>query len=102
MDQQDLVARAGRGLAKKGKGPKAAKILGERDLSEMFGIEMAQPAKPRTAAVRKKRALPVEPVTPPKPAAQTPAKSAAKREAISKRMKEYWHARRSRQGKTPR
>jgi hypothetical protein len=52
----------------------------------------------------------VEPVATSEPAVQTPtkaagrtsAKSAAKREAISKRMKEYWHARRRRQDKTPR
>jgi uncharacterized Zn finger protein len=56
VDQQDLIARAGKGLARTGKGPKAGKILGDSDLSEMFGIEIAQPAKPRTAAVRKKRA----------------------------------------------
>ena len=56
VDQQDLIARAGKGLAQTGKGPKAAKVLGESDLSEMFGIEIAQPAKPQTAAVRNKRA----------------------------------------------
>jgi uncharacterized Zn finger protein len=108
VDQQDLIARAGKGLAGTGKGPTAGKVLDAGDLSEMFGIEMAQAAKPRTAAVRrKKRALRMEPVAPPKvkPAAHTPAKSAAKlaaRSAVSKRMKEYWRAKRSRQDKTRR
>ncbi len=34
VDQQDLIARAGKGLAQTGKGPKAGKVLGESDLSE--------------------------------------------------------------------
>ena len=122
VDQQDLIARAGKGLAQTGIGPKAGKVLDAGDLSEMFGIEIAQAAKPRAAAVRKKRALRMEPVTPPKPAAHMPAKSAArstakaaakstakstaksaaKSGAVSRRMKEYWRARRSRQNKTPR
>jgi uncharacterized Zn finger protein len=58
VDQQDLIARAGKGIGQTGKGPKAGKVLAETDLSEMFGIEMAQPGKPRAAAAaaRKKRA----------------------------------------------
>jgi uncharacterized Zn finger protein len=102
VDQQDLITRAGKGLARTGTGPKAGKVLDTGDLSEMFGIEMAQVAKPRAAAVRRKRALRTEPVAPSQPASPTPAKSAAKRAAISKRMKEHRRARRSRQDKTPR
>jgi uncharacterized Zn finger protein len=108
VDQQDLITRAGKGLPQT-KGPKAAKVLDAGDLSEMFGIEMAQAAKPRAAAVRKKPALRIEPATPPqvkvKPATPTPAKSMAKsaaRSAISTRMKEYWRDGRSRQDKMPR
>jgi len=109
VDQQDLIARAGKGLAQTGKGPKAGKVLGESDLSEMFGIEMAQPAK-QTAAVRNKRASRMEPVAPPEPAAHTPAKSAAKdasiarrkSASIAKRKQEDWRAMRKRQDKTPR
>jgi len=70
---------------------------------------MAQVAKPRAAAVRKKPALRMEPVAPAKvevkPAAPTPAKSAATsaaRSSVSTRMKEYWRDRRRRQDKTPR
>ena len=54
VDQQDLITRAGKGLARPGKGPKARKVLDAGDLSEMFGIEIVQPAK-RRAAVRKRR-----------------------------------------------
>jgi uncharacterized Zn finger protein len=57
VDQQDLISQAGKGLAQTGAGPKAGKVLDTDDLSEMFGIEMAQPAKPRRAAARKSRAL---------------------------------------------
>ena len=92
VDQQDLIARAGKGLAQTGKGPKAGKVLDAGDLSEMFGIEIAQAAKPRAAAVRRNPAARVEPVAPSKPASPTPAKSAAMRAAISKRMKQYWRA----------
>jgi uncharacterized Zn finger protein len=55
VDQQDLIARAGKGLGQIGKGPKAGKVLDGGDLSEMFGIEMAQTPKPRVAAARKKQ-----------------------------------------------
>jgi uncharacterized Zn finger protein len=108
VDQQELITRASKGLAQTGKGPKAGKVLDEGDLSEMFGIEMAQPAplakpaKTRAAPVGTKRALRMEPVTPPKPAERTPEQWAKKRAAISKRMKKYWQARRIRQNKTPR
>jgi uncharacterized Zn finger protein len=118
VDQQDLIARAGKGLAQSGKGPKAGKVLDTADLSEMFGIEMAKAAKPRATAVRKKPAArsyvgsgfsrtSTEPVTPlnATPAAPTPAKSAATsaaRSSVSTRMKEYWRDRRRRQDKTPR
>jgi len=50
VDQQDLIARAGKGLPQTGKGPKAGKILDAGDLSEMFGIEIAGGEKPRARA----------------------------------------------------
>ena len=55
VNQQDLIARAGKGLAQTGKGPKAGKVLDDGDLSEMFGIDIAQTPKPRGAAPRKKQ-----------------------------------------------
>jgi uncharacterized Zn finger protein len=54
VDQQDLITRAGKGLSETRKGPKARKVL-DADLSEVFGIEMAQAAKTRVAAVRRKK-----------------------------------------------
>ena len=50
VDQQDLIARAGKGLPQTGKGPKAGRILDAENLSEMFGIEIAGGAKPRARA----------------------------------------------------
>ncbi len=122
VDQQDLITQAGAGSGTDETGRKAGKVLDEGDLSEMFGIEMAEAAKPRAAAVRKKRTLPVKPPAVPVPAVPAPAKapapakvsasalakpprpaprtSAAPRQAIRKRMKEYWRNRR--QSKTPR
>jgi uncharacterized Zn finger protein len=69
VDQQDLITRAGKGLAQTGKGPAAGKVLDAGDLSEMFGIEMAPTPNPRIAGVRKKPALRTEPAAP-KPAAR--------------------------------
>ena len=102
VDQQDLITRAGTGLARTGKGPKGGKVLDEGDLSEMFGIEMARAAKPRTAAVRKKPAVRRKPAATSKAMVRTPAtlattsaaKAAANRAAVRKRMKKYWRARR--------
>ena len=71
---------------------------------------MAEVAKPRAAAGRGKRALPVQRVTipeaetrpPAKPMAPTgvksaalaPAKLAKRRAAVAKKMKKFWQARR--------
>jgi uncharacterized Zn finger protein len=52
VDHQDLITRAGQGPSRTGKGPKTGKILDAGDLSEVFGIEMAQAAKPRAARAK--------------------------------------------------
>jgi uncharacterized Zn finger protein len=46
VDQKDLIARAGKDLPLTRKGPTAGKVLADEGLSEMFGIELAAPAKP--------------------------------------------------------
>jgi uncharacterized Zn finger protein len=104
VDQQDLITRAGKGLADTGKGPKAGKVLDTDDLSEMFGIDIAQIPVPksRPAAAHKKPALRVKPAPPVTLVANTRTTTAAKRAEVSTRMKEYWHARRSGKDKTPR
>ncbi len=50
VDQQDLIVKAGKGLQRAKKGPAAEKVLDASDLSAMFGIEIAQVAKPRAAS----------------------------------------------------
>ena len=67
VDHQDLITRAGQGPSRTGKGPKTGKILDAGDLSEVFGIEMAQAAKPRAtratpAAVKAKETPAARPV----------------------------------------
>jgi uncharacterized Zn finger protein len=54
-DQQELIARAGRGLSLAAGRPDAGRILEDGDLSGIFGIEMADSARP-PAPVRKTKA----------------------------------------------
>lgn len=107
VDQQDLITKADAGLRPAKKGPVSAKVLDTGDLSQIFGIEMAQSEAAPVSAARlvgpARATKPVRPA-PAKRAAQaspdmeprTPASSAAKRAAISARMKAYWRERRRR------
>ena len=52
VNHQDLIAKAGKGLSVSRKSPSAAKVLDTGDLSEIFGIEMAEDAKPRSGRKR--------------------------------------------------
>ena len=45
VDEKALIAQASRGLPLAKKGPKADRVLGDAALSELFGIEMAGPAR---------------------------------------------------------
>jgi hypothetical protein len=45
VNHQDLIAKAGKGLSGARKSSSAAKVLDTGDLSEIFGIEMAEDAK---------------------------------------------------------
>jgi uncharacterized Zn finger protein len=113
VDQQDLIAKAGSDLSKKPKSFTGAKALASDDLSAMFGIDIA-PAPPparaaggtvaarRPAAARSTAlAEPTKMSTPATPKASAAERrsgkqrlTAAKRQAISARMREYWAARR--------
>jgi len=42
IDEKELIAKAGKGLALTKRGPDRAKVLGDADLSELFGLDMAQ------------------------------------------------------------
>ena len=116
VDQQDLIAKAGADLSKKGRRPVGAKVLASDDLSEMFGIEMAPATSAKRSAASavarrppssgvtvdgstKQKAL-LPPATSKKAA---PARKAGgggrrltpkKRQAIAERMRMYWAERR--------
>lgn len=79
VNHQDLIAKASKGLPRTMKGPAAGKVLHTGDLSDIFGIEMAQDAKPEIAVRAKSRAS-IRPTSPPPPAkARKPVKSVRKR-----------------------
>lgn len=81
VDAQDLVASAGAGLGKAGKGPAAGKVLDDAQLADVFGIEIdgQAPAGERaapgsaTARVQRKAAAKKAPAKK-TPVKQTPAK----------------------------
>ena len=50
VDQEDLIAKAGTSLPRLRKGAAAGRVLDTGDLSEIFGIEMAQATPPRAPA----------------------------------------------------
>lgn len=125
VDQQDLIAKADSGLRPARKGPAAAKVLDRGDLSQVFGIEIAQSEPASVPAARQKRVVrdSAAPSThartggsaaggtktlpphaaertaraAPRTATRAPASSAVKRAAISERMKQYWRERRRRE-----
>ena len=72
VDAKDLIAEAGRNLALPAKGPEASKVLGDDDLSELFGIEIG----PSDVASDAK--------TPEPPPAATPAKAPRKAKKAKK------------------
>lgn len=57
VDQKELIARAGTGLPLAKKGPAKEKVLDGGDLSEIFGLEMAQDAPREDEASGKKAKL---------------------------------------------
>jgi len=112
VDQQDLIAKAGSDLSKKGRRPAGVKMLVSDDLSEVFGIEMA-PATPRqraaastlapmpsTTAHSEASSRPTRVIRPAKPKEPVPKPHAtqrlrpAKRRAMSERIRKDWAARR--------
>jgi uncharacterized Zn finger protein len=112
INQEDLVANAGSRLSNTRKPPAGARVLAADDLSEMFGIDLAQPstqaqvwarvvptarsAKATTAAPSAQTA-PTRPEKSKKPAgeSQRPRLTSSKRQAISERMRKYWAERRA-------
>ena len=58
VDQQDLITKADTALRPARKGPVAAKVLDTDDLSQIFGIEMAESEPAPATATRRKRVRP--------------------------------------------
>jgi uncharacterized Zn finger protein len=50
VDEKDLIARAGKGVPLSKRGPAAEKVLDAESLSDVFGIELAEPAAPAPEA----------------------------------------------------
>jgi hypothetical protein len=114
VDQQDLIAGADGGLRPGRKGPAAERVLETDDLSQMFGIEIAEASAPTAAAsgrgrasARLARSVPkaapavpkAVPAVPKTAAPRRRALSAGKRAEISARMKAYWREFRSKRGR---
>jgi hypothetical protein len=57
VDQQDLIAKADSGLRPARERPVAAKVLDTGDLSQIFGIEIAQAEPAPESAARRKRTV---------------------------------------------
>jgi hypothetical protein len=84
VDEQDLIAKAGRGLPLSKRGPAADKLLATDGLSELFGLEMGAPEAAPGGALRPMRTKPSRAgrgtkVVPPAAAAVTAATSKGKR-----------------------
>ncbi len=56
VDEKELIAGAGAALPQAQKTPAKGKILPEEDLSALFGLDLAQDAKPKSRGSRKKKA----------------------------------------------
>ena len=114
VDQQDLIAKAGSDLSRKGRRPAGVKVLASDDLSEMFGIEMAPATPPKRAAVSavatkpstaahpdtsSKPTIVIQSAKPTEPAPKrrdgTQRLTPAKRRAMSERMRKYGAARKA-------
>ena len=81
VDPKDLVAQAGTGLSKAGKGPAVGKVLDQASVADVFGIEMDEGAVVKTRGAKSvtKEVAPKS-VKTGKPKARTAEKAAAKPE----------------------
>jgi uncharacterized Zn finger protein len=58
VDEKELITKAGRGMPKAKKGPSGSKVLAAGNLSELFGVEMDEPARSGRAQSRPVQAEP--------------------------------------------
>jgi uncharacterized Zn finger protein len=95
VNEKELIASAGKALPSAKKSPVAAKVLGEQDLSKLFGLEIAESeptsqtkaARAKSAAVTKSQPAGSK-TRPPQKAAksQATAKSAAQTKTTAKKQ----------------
>ncbi|WP_321475674.1 SWIM zinc finger family protein [uncultured Paludibaculum sp.] len=82
VDEKDLIASASKGAPLSSQGPASGKILGDEDLSALFGLDMAEDAgTPPPAPKPAKRATPVKRPAVKKTAGRKAVKKAAKKAA---------------------
>jgi uncharacterized Zn finger protein len=81
VDASDLLVAAGENAALPRKAPRAAKLLDESDIADVFGIEMAASAPQRNEKARG------SPKPPPRPRILGKRKSSAKKQTASKKKK---------------
>jgi uncharacterized Zn finger protein len=76
VDENELIAGAGRGLSLSKAAPSAAKVLDDNDVAALFGLELAETASSDipTAAMRPKRSKTVKGSTPSTETKTPPAK----------------------------
>lgn len=58
VDEMDLIANAGKATPLATQGPKSSKVLASEDLSEMFGLDIAQTVSPDQKQKAKRKARP--------------------------------------------
>jgi uncharacterized Zn finger protein len=81
VDEMELIASAGKAAPLAKRGPAAGKLLGGEDLSEVFGLDMAQSAGPGAGLAQRK---PAKPKRAKKAAAAPKGKRKPRKQAASK------------------
>ena len=84
VDEKDLITRAGSGMSTVAKPTARGKILDESQLSDIFGIELAQGADPGADRGRR-RARPTSPAPRSAPPSK-PARAARRSETAARRL----------------
>jgi uncharacterized Zn finger protein len=84
VDEMELIVNAGKAAPLAKQGPAASKLLGREDLSEVFGLDMAQSAGPDAVSAEHK---PAKPKRAEKTAAAPEGKRKPRKQAASKQRR---------------
>ena len=85
VDEMELIVHAGKATPLAKQGPAAGKLLGGADLSEIFGLDMAQSASPGAGAGKRKPAKPKRAAK--KPAAAPEGKRKPRKRAAATKLR---------------